>query len=547
MPQGLALASSMAAPIPPMAVAAPAGPGRSYDNGLSFAGMLHVLDGTALDETAPARSAAATSAAPEQPGAPALPVGAAVQSASAGAAAQRAAVSLAEMASSGGRGGADDARVLSSKIGHPPVLPSAQAGAAERLAGDAKPAATKGRSASATARSPPSTASTPTMLSQADRTPLTLAKEKATETPASPEDIAADQRGVPLALRRLTGGRLAPTPTRLAAAGAAAVTLSAAPGIARRLQGAPDRTTPVDLADAPATTAGGDGAAGLTPGAISMVALPPPGAALQATPQPQGASADGRAAQSGHLVATPGSGLAGSESSRGTVGAELDARQADSASAGAAAAPTFPSVPAPPPPADGFPELSLSALPPSTASGPLHSTDASSATDPLSDTATPATGAGHQISAALVSLSRGEDGTQSMTLRLEPAELGQVQIRIDRAPDAPARVDIAVDRPETMTLLLRDQPQLQRALDVAGVPTDGRSLTLHLASPESMAPSAGTQGGMAANAGSGQGGSNGFGTRSGGHGSTGESAAVAPDDPEETLPRWLRAGLDITA
>ena len=134
-----------------------------------------------------------------------------------------------------------------------------------------------------------------------------------------------------------------------------------------------------------------------------------------------------------------------------------------------------------------------------------------------------------------------------MTLRLEPAELGQVQIRIDRAPDAPARVDITVERPETMTLLLRDQPQLQRALDVAGVPTDGRSLTLHLATPDSVAPSAGTQGGMAANAGSGQGGGNGSGARSGGQGGTEESADTAPDDTTAALPRWLRAGLDITA
>ena len=103
-----------------------------------------------------------------------------------------------------------------------------------------------------------------------------------------------------------------------------------------------------------------------------------------------------------------------------------------------------------------------------------------------------------------------------MTLRLEPAELGQVQIRIDRPQDAPAQVDISVQRPETLTLLLRDQPQLQRALDQAGVPADGRSLTLHMAPPDSAAtPSGNSHASVAASADPGQGDGSGAGTRSG--------------------------------
>jgi len=160
-----------------------------------------------------------------------------------------------------------------------------------------------------------------------------------------------------------------------------------------------------------------------------------------------------------------------------------------------------------------------------------------------------ATGPAHQVSTALLSLSRNADGAQSMTLRLAPPELGQVEIRIDRPQDAPARVDIAVERPETMTLLLRDQPELQRALDQAGVPTDGRSLTLHVSTPDALAPSAGAHGGMTANAGSGQGGGgNGSGTRTNSTGN-GEASADAAEDDETPVsaPRWFRAGLDITA
>ncbi len=134
-----------------------------------------------------------------------------------------------------------------------------------------------------------------------------------------------------------------------------------------------------------------------------------------------------------------------------------------------------------------------------------------------------------------------------MTLRLEPAELGQVQIRIDRPQDAPAQVDISVQRPETLTLLLRDQPQLQRALDQAGVPADGRSLTLHIAQPDAAAPSGSSHASVAAGADPGQGGGNGAGTRSGGQGRSGEAADPDQDDTGAPLPRWLHAGLDITA
>jgi flagellar hook-length control protein FliK len=91
-------------------------------------------------------------------------------------------------------------------------------------------------------------------------------------------------------------------------------------------------------------------------------------------------------------------------------------------------------------------------------------------------------------------MAHAPDGTQRLTLRLDPPELGHVQIRIDRPADAPARVDITVERTETLTLLLRDQPQLQRALDQAGVPPDGRSVTFHVAATEAGARYDGDQG-----------------------------------------------------
>lgn len=76
---------------------------------------------------------------------------------------------------------------------------------------------------------------------------------------------------------------------------------------------------------------------------------------------------------------------------------------------------------------------------------------------------------------------------QNMVIRLDPAELGRVQVRIERSAEGPARVELVVERADTLLLLLRDQPQLQRALDLAGVPSADRTLQFHLAPPDTAA------------------------------------------------------------
>ena len=190
------------------------------------------------------------------------------------------------------------------------------------------------------------------------------------------------------------------------------------------------------------------------------------------------------------------------------------------------------------------PALATSVAPTTPAATPPAATPASPHA-----TATPA----EQIAPALVSLGHAPDGAQRLTMRLQPPELGQVQVRIDRPTlDAPARVAITVERPETLTLLLRDQPQLQRALDQAGVPAEGRSVTFHVATPEpstrtDTATAAAPTGSTAS-----MGGDFSHGTsRQSGKPTQGNS--VATDDSEEiealrSAPtNWLRARLDITA
>ena len=163
-----------------------------------------------------------------------------------------------------------------------------------------------------------------------------------------------------------------------------------------------------------------------------------------------------------------------------------------------------------------------------------------------------------QIAPVMISLGQAPDGAHRMTLRLNPGELGLVEIRIDRPADAPPRVQIMVERPETLILLLRDQAQLERALDQAGLPPDGRGLSIQV-SPIPLAPpvdpsaqmgqTASGQAGVGADLADGSAGSQGGAARQDRSGA-GSPMADAARTESGTIParaRWLAAGLDITA
>jgi hypothetical protein len=183
----------------------------------------------------------------------------------------------------------------------------------------------------------------------------------------------------------------------------------------------------------------------------------------------------------------------------------------------------------------------------------------------------PTTAAAHgtataQVVPALVALAQAPDGASRLTLRLHPSELGQVDIRIERPIEGPARIAITVERPETLTLLQHDEPQLLRALGQAGVQTDGRSLSMHIASGnQSVVAASGSSGDGSGFSDSGS--SAGFSSdhqgpdpkwsgasdnRNGGGGFFGPNDGafgneLSDVDPHTPEPRWLRAGLDITA
>jgi flagellar hook-length control protein FliK len=192
------------------------------------------------------------------------------------------------------------------------------------------------------------------------------------------------------------------------------------------------------------------------------------------------------------------------------------------------------------------PSVDLLAQPSATADPASQSVAPSPAAATASSVATADThpSPANQIAPAVMTLATSTTGTQSLTLRLQPADLGTVQIRIDRPIEAPAHVDISVSRPETLTLLLRDQAQLQHTLDQAGVPAEGRTVSFHLSGEgaDGQPRQAATFDHSASN-GRAPRLPNPNGTDAAGTPDATDAASIVPIIPQ----RWQRVGIDITA
>lgn len=94
----------------------------------------------------------------------------------------------------------------------------------------------------------------------------------------------------------------------------------------------------------------------------------------------------------------------------------------------------------------------------------------------------PMTPPAQQIMPVLVTLAGGMGGAAaSVTITLDPVELGRVAISVQRDAEQRASVQVVAERPETLLLLLRDQAGLDRALAQAGVGPEGRTLSFDLA------------------------------------------------------------------
>ena len=101
------------------------------------------------------------------------------------------------------------------------------------------------------------------------------------------------------------------------------------------------------------------------------------------------------------------------------------------------------------------------------AAGPIRVTAATDAPVPLS-------GLALEIAASALS------GKSRFDIRLDPAELGRIDVRIDIDRNGLVTSHLMVEKPETLALLRQDAAQLQRALDDAGLSTGNSGLQFSL-------------------------------------------------------------------
>ncbi|MBH0236298.1 flagellar hook-length control protein FliK [Methylobrevis sp. L22] len=94
-----------------------------------------------------------------------------------------------------------------------------------------------------------------------------------------------------------------------------------------------------------------------------------------------------------------------------------------------------------------------------------------------------ASAAAHAAAAAALGrqiAARAGSGETRFEIRLDPAELGRVDVELEIDSDGTTRAHIAVERRETLDLMLRDQRMLERALREAGLSTGDGGLSFSM-------------------------------------------------------------------
>lgn len=97
----------------------------------------------------------------------------------------------------------------------------------------------------------------------------------------------------------------------------------------------------------------------------------------------------------------------------------------------------------------------------------------------INNTAAVQSHAATQSVAAIIqkNIKEGITGSQSITMRLDPAELGRMDIRMEYKKGDPLKVHLVVEKEDTMNMFMRDKHTLETALNNAGVKTENLSLS----------------------------------------------------------------------
>ncbi len=99
---------------------------------------------------------------------------------------------------------------------------------------------------------------------------------------------------------------------------------------------------------------------------------------------------------------------------------------------------------------------------------------ANAAPPPIAAAAIPLAGVPIEIAA------QAKDGNHRFEIRLDPPELGRIDVRLDIDRNGHVTSRLMADRPETLDLLRRDAPQIERALQDAGLKTSNQGLQFSL-------------------------------------------------------------------
>jgi flagellar hook-length control protein FliK len=272
-----------------------------------------------------------------------------------------------------------------------------------------------------------------------------------------------------------------PAPTTKAAPPAPQTTAGVAPAVQQEtpanappastiaLTNAVAATAPVT---AKATPAKSTTATAATDGATTTTGTTDP----SATNAPVGAVQNG-VLQQGSTAAKPEIANAAVEGSTGDSVASSPAISAHEHSPSANVAHTLADAPDPGTQAAGTFQTHLNSTASPTPSGALTVT---AANGPV-----PLNGLALEIAASVKS------GKSRFEIRLDPADLGRIDVRIDIDRNGQVTSHLTVEKPETLSLLRQDAPQLQRALDDAGLKTGSGGLQFSLRDQ----PSSGQNGG----------------------------------------------------
>jgi flagellar hook-length control protein FliK len=96
---------------------------------------------------------------------------------------------------------------------------------------------------------------------------------------------------------------------------------------------------------------------------------------------------------------------------------------------------------------------------------------------------------------AVAIASRAQAGSSQFDIRLDPPELGRIDVRLDVGRDGQVRSHVTVDRADTLQLLQSQQPQLERALEQAGLKTADNGLQFTLRDQSFAGQNSGSGGG----------------------------------------------------